>query len=149
MPTDAITGELIKSAVAARIKTLFPTLTNIFKEPQPGGLIHAEAFYINQIKVTDRSQLGNVWLRDYEMIVRFEPIITSSNRFERSTQVADDLMTGLQIIDLDYSKVRGRNISYAFSDDVLQVYVTYTIRIVDLAPIINGMEDLTINREVL
>ena len=144
-----ITGEIIKSAVAAKILESIPSAAgSVYKEGQYQGKA-GDAFYIVQRRVSQQWQIKQLLKRDYEMIVRYEPDINSQKKLENCSQMGNILMFALKSIDSgDGVLVHGTNMNFETVDGVALVYVTYSIRIKDVPNTLNPMKDLEINKEV-
>jgi len=133
-----VTGELIKSAVCRRILEVWPQAEGrLFKEPQAqanAGVAAKEAYFVTQRRAAQTGQISGYAMRDYGIVIRFEPAPGSKKAIERCTEVANALMFAIRYIDVEGIKVKGQSIDYTVVDGILQLYVTYWLRINFIQP---------------
>ena len=136
-----ITGETIKSAMALNIKQNI-TLDDgsnfrIYKETTVQGL-KKPCFFIWTLDVGQTKQMGNNYERVYQMNIRFHAQDDVDNLYERLCELGNKLLCSLARIYVPINideqtvvnkPVIGKQMSFNVVEDVLQVYVTYTIKI--------------------
>ena len=164
-----VTGELIKSAVALRIRqafavtagdppvTLYPVIT---KERTVQGH-ETPSFFIWQLNMSQEEVAKDVFERTYQMNVRYFPE-ESTKMYEQLDNIGNQLLEALRYIDvplivsvtdegeyvLENRKVRGAEMDYKIQDDVLQAFANYTIRVKLPKEELPGMETLAINESI-
>lgn len=136
-----ITGETIKSAMALKIKQNITlddgSSIRIYKETTRQGLIKP-CFFIWTLDVDQTKLMNNNYLRVYQMNVRFHAQDDIDNLYEKLCELGDKL---LYVLSKIYVPIRvdeqtvvdkpviGKQMSFSVVEDVLQVYVTYTIKV--------------------
>lgn len=156
----AITGEIIKSAIARRLSASFNTdgkSYKIYKERIVQGM-ERPCFFIWTINVEQNKVGRGTYERHYMMQVRHHLPETEASDFEELCEIGTKLLQALNIIDVPILvrndeelvetmlPVFGKKQEFKIDDDdVLLAYVTYTIRIRKQQEIRNPMESVTIN----
>ena len=141
-----ITGEIIKSAISRNIRqniTLKNSATyKIYKERTVQGFAKP-SFFIWAIDVEQQSVSKGVYNRIYQMNIRYHTQDSTPKLNEELNELGNKLLYHLAILDvpiLDIDEttqkqkeitrpVKGTQMSFNIVEDVLQVYVTYTIRV--------------------
>lgn len=153
-----ITGEIIKSAIARNIKQNIKLADNfkIYKERTVQNM-SKPCFFIWEMDVGQAKQMRNQYTRDYQMNIRFHAKEDSSKLFEQLSNLGNQLLESLallqvplRVLDPDSNQViegtkpvKGVEMSFNIVENVLQVYVTYTIRmkkVLDELPIIQKLD---------
>jgi len=162
-----ITGESIKSAIALKIKSSFaitngsPPITiypNIYKEKIVQGM-KKPCFFIWVMDVSQEKIMRNVYTRDYQMNIRYHPEEKDNKTYETLSDIGNKLLDKLTTIDVpiflgrydgkgnpieDKKPVRGIQMSFEIKEDVLQCYVTYSIKAKQMVEEVPEMETLEI-----
>lgn len=162
-----ITGESIKSAIALKIKSSFaitngsPPITiypNIYKEKIVQGM-KKPCFFIWVMDVSQEKIMRNVYTRDYQMNIRYHPEEKDTKTYETLADIGNKLLEYLTQIEVpiflgrydnegepieDMKPIRGSQMSFEIKEDVLQFYVTYSIKAKQLVDEVPGMESLEI-----
>lgn len=139
-----ITGEMIKSAMARNI-TQNITLKNktaykIYKEKTVQGF-SKPSFFIWTMDVDQTKLMRNNYERNYMMNVRYHTKDDAPKQYEELNELGNKLLWTLStlnvpIVVLDETNkeiqvdkpIKGKQMSFNIVEDVLQVYVTYTIK---------------------
>lgn len=150
----AVTGEIIKSAIARNIakniKLEGSTPFKIYKEKTVQSF-HKPSFFIWVLDVSQEKLMNNNYQRDYQMNIRFHTVDDNPKEYEVLSDVGNQLLCSLALLNvpiLDTNKVevtkpvKGKQMSFNIVDGVLQFYVTYTIKAktsLTQAPTMRGM----------
>lgn len=161
-----ITGESIKSAIALKIKSSFaitdgsPPITiypTIYKEKIVQGM-KKPCFFVWVMDVSQEKLMRNNYTRDYQMNIRYHPEDKDTKTYETLSDIGNKLLDKLTLIEVpifigrhdsggepveDKKLVRGIQMSYEIKEDVLQFYVTYSIKakqVVDEVPDMGTLE---------
>jgi len=161
-----ITGESIKSAIALKIKSSFaitngsPPITiypNIYKEKIVQGM-KKPCFFVWVMDVSQEKIMRNIYTRDYQMNIRYHLEEKDTKTYETLSDIGNKLLDKLTTIDVpiflgryetdgepieDKKPVRGIQMSFEIKEDVLQFYVTYSIKakqVVDEVPDMGTLE---------
>lgn len=139
-----INGETIKSAIALKIRSAFastngspPTTSypTIYKEKVLQGM-KKPCFFVWTMDVSPKKLMNNNYEFVHQMNIRFEPDDDDEEAYKTCMENAIVLTEALSKIDVPIEidgdevlkQIYGRNISYKIVEDVLQFYVTYTLR---------------------
>lgn len=137
-----ITGETIKSAVAKCIVQNFTVDSvppKVYKEQIVQGFTKP-AFFIWIIDLAQSPLLGNRLEQTYQMNVRYHIDEKDNNKYQKLSHIGIQLLEALRTINVPIGvmqagelveinkPVRGRQMNFQITDDVLQVFVTYTIK---------------------
>jgi hypothetical protein len=135
-------GETIKSAIAQKILNIFTPAPIIYKEKIYQGFI-TPCFFIWIINVTQTKLLMNSYTRDYLMNIRYHISEKDTKTYEKLALIGNTLLAELTKIevpiffgtyDIDNNPIEalkpvyGKNIEFKITEDILQFFVTYTIR---------------------
>jgi len=161
-----ITGESIKSAIALKLKSSFaitngqPPITiypTIYKEKIVQGM-KKPCFFIWVMDVSQEKLMRNNYTRDYQMNIRYHPEDKDTKTYETLSAIGNKLLDKLTLIEVpifigrydsggnpieDKKPVRGMQMSYEITEDVLQFYVTYSIKakqVIDEIPDMGTLE---------
>lgn len=163
-----ITGESIKSAISLKLKSSFantsgtPSIT-IYKEQIVQGF-KKPSFFIWIMDVSQEKLLGNKYERLYQMNIRYHPEGKDLKTYETLAEIGNKLLEYLRYIEVpiflgrydtdgnpieDTKPIKGDNLSFKITDDILQVYVNYVIKgkfkEAEKPHKLRKMQDLTIN----
>ena len=164
-------GESIKSAIALKIRSSFATTSGqppvttyplIYKEKMVQEMT-TPCFFIWTMDESQRQIMNNVYERDFQMNVRYHPSEADLKAYETLTGVGHKLLEELLLIDVPiwlgrYTTVEpivpieeklpvpGKQMSFQIVDNVLQVYVSYKVKIKQVQQTVPGMETLEINQ---
>jgi len=159
-----ITGESIKSAISLKLKSSFantggtPSIT-IYKEQIVQGF-KKPSFFIWIMDVSQEKLLGNKYERLYQMNIRYHPEGNDLKTYETLAEIGNKLLEYLRYIEVpiflgrydtdgnpieDTKPIKGDNLSFKITDDILQVYVNYVIKGKFKEAEKPQMQDLTIN----
>lgn len=112
---------MIRHMMAYAIGEAFPNAV-IYKEQV--SQIERPAFYIGEIKVSQDKSIGNRYLRQHGMVVRYFPLEDGLTDYESLSHIADKLYAFLEYLEYDGWRGRGYNMSHRIEDNVLQFFVT-------------------------
>lgn len=162
-----IMGESIKSAVSLKIKsgfsitsgeppvTIYPT---IYKEQIVQGMAKP-SFFIWQMDVEQEKLMRNNYERVYQMNVRYHPEDNDLKRYQTLAIIGNKLLEYLTQVEVpiflgrydnkrepieDMKPIRGSQMSFKIVDDVLQVFVTYVVKMKMVEAALPFMETLDI-----
>lgn len=163
-----ITGESIKSAIALKLRSSFaitngtPPITiypNIYKEKVVQGF-KKPSFFIWVMDVSQEKLMRNNYERMYQMNIRYHPEEKDLTTYETLAEIGNKLLEYLRYIEVpiflgrydtdgnpieDTKPIKGDNLSFKITDDILQVYVNYVIKGKFKEAEKPQMQDLTIN----
>jgi hypothetical protein len=155
-----MTGETIKSSIAMTIREFFKIMDGdnvtypvIYKE-QIVQDFEKPSFFVWTIDVSQRKE-GRAYMRDYQMNIRYHPQEDDPNKFETLCQIGEELLSCLDYIQVPISTngvtertlpVKGSQMDFQIKDNILQFYVTYTIRVKKVESSIPLMKGLEINQ---
>ena len=163
-----ITGESIKSAIALKIKSSFaitngsPPITiypNIYKEKIVQGM-KKPCFFVWVMDVSQEKIMRNVYTRDYQMNIRYHPEEKDTKTYETLSDIGNKLLEYLTQIEVpiflgrydnegepieDMKPIRGSQMSFEIVDDVLQVFVTYVVKMKLVEAALPYMKQLLLN----
>ncbi len=145
-----ITGESIKSAISLRLRNKYAvsndqtktvTYPTIYKEKMVENMVKP-CFFIWTMDVSQEKELRNNYTRAYQMNIRYHPVDKDGRCYENLCEKGNELLDYLSQISLpiivgydandnaivDDKPIYGTQMSFTITDDVLQVYVTYSIR---------------------
>jgi hypothetical protein len=146
---QCINGESIKSAVAKRIEYMHEQLgitkPRMYKERTIKGM-EKPCFFIWAMDVSQTNLMRGAVSRDYQMNIRYHVEGDDKRLYEKLCDMGVQLLDYLRDIYLDLP-IRGEQMSYEVTEGVLQVYVTYRIRLKKLEDK-QEMNDLEINNKV-
>ena len=158
-----ITGESIKSAISLKLKNSFantddsPPIT-IYKEKIVQGM-KKPCFFVWVMDVEQEKLMRNNYERVYQINIRYHPEENDTKTYETLSDIGNKLLDKLTTIDVpiflgrygvggepieDKKPVRGTQMSFEIKEDVLQFYVTYSIKAKQLADEVPEMESLKI-----
>lgn len=162
-----IMGESIKSAISLKIRSNFaitsgePPITiypTIYKEQVVQGM-DKPSFFIWQMDVEQKKLMGNSYERVYQMNVRYHPEENNLRCYQTLADIGNKLLEYLTQIEvpifLGYhddegepiegmKPIRGSQMSFKIVDDVLQVFVTYVVKMKMVEVALPSMETLDI-----
>lgn len=165
-----ITGESIKSAISLKINGNFAITTgsppvtlypNIYKEQIIQGM-EKPCFFIWQMDVSQERLRLNHYERVYQMNIRYHPKDDDLKKYETLSDMGNKLLEYLSTIDVpiflgrydvegnpieDAKPVRGTQMSFKINENVLQVYVTYAVKIKLMPEPLPLMSTLDINNQ--
>ena len=144
MAFGQITGETIKSAISLKIRSAFATTSGtppvttyptIYKEKVVQGMIKP-CFFVWTMDVSPVKRMKNTFEFPYQMNVRYEPSEDDEEKYKSCMSVAMTLTEALSSIDVPIDvngtevlkQVYGRDMEFSITDDVLQFFVSYTLR---------------------
>lgn len=151
MKVGEITGESIKSAISLKLKSSFaitngtPPITiypNIYKEKVVQGM-KKPCFFIWVMDVSQEKLMRNNYERIYQMNIRYHPEEKDLTTYETLADIGNKLLEHLTEIDIpiflgrydkegnaieDIKPIRGSQMSFKIADDILQTFVTFTIK---------------------
>lgn len=163
-----ITGESIKSAIALKIKSSFAVTTGeppitiyptIYKEKVVQDM-KKPCFFVWVMDVSQEKLMRNNYTRDYQMNIRYHPEEKDPITYEVLADAGNKLLehlARLQVpifagrLDLEGEQVEemrpvfGKQMSFIITDDVLQVFVTYVIKMKLVEAAMPYMKQLFIN----
>jgi len=140
-----IMGESIKSAISLKIKNNFTTINGkppiIYKEQMVQGM-KKPSFFIWQMDVSQEKLFGKNYERIYQMNIRYHPEDKDLKRYETLADIGNKLLEYLAYIEIpiitkyddkgnpieEMKPVKGSQMSFKIVDNILQVFVTYVIR---------------------
>ena len=158
-----ITGESIKSAISLKLKNSFantddsPPIT-IYKEKIVQGM-KKPCFFVWVMDVEQEKLMRNNYERVYQINIRYHPEENDTKTYETLSDIGNKLLDKLTTIDVpiflgrygaggepieDKKPVRGTQMSFEIKEDVLQFYVTYSIKAKQLVDEVPEMESLEI-----
>ncbi|MEG0297621.1 MAG: hypothetical protein RR620_12955 [Clostridium sp.] len=120
-----ILSETVKSAISLKIKSNYPDV-NIYKNKVKQGM-KMPCFFISQIDTSQEKVSKTVYKRDYVFNIRYH--IDASTRTELD-EVGIDLLGILDQLEIDKDMFFGNKLRYEIIDEVLHVFVNYSIRLV-------------------
>lgn len=149
-----VTSEIIKSAIALKIRSGFavtqgaPAVTTyptVYKEEVVQGMT-TPAFFIWTMDEAQKQLMLNTYERVYQMNVRYHIADDTPNAYEALTAAGHKLLEVLLSVDVpiwlgnyttdippvpieDKLPVHGRQMSFEIKEGVLQLYVTYSLRL--------------------
>lgn len=159
-----ITGESIKSAIALKLKSSFantngsPPIT-IYKEQIVQGF-KKPCFFVWVMDVSQEKLMRNNYERVYQMNVRYHPEEKDTKTYETLSDIGNKLLEYLTQIEVpiflgrydnegepieDMKPIRGSQMSFKIVDDVLQVFVTYVVKMKLVEAAMPYMEQLFLN----
>lgn len=122
-----LVGDIIKSALAKRLKALFPECT-VYKEKVEQGLKYP-SFFILQLNTTkDRDLRPFGWL-NFQMNIRYRPNKDYNSKRSELDEIGMDLLDGLEHIEVDGTPLRAGDMNYQIVDGVLQFFINFRMRI--------------------
>ena len=159
-----ITGESIKSAIALKLKSSFANTNGslpitIYKEKIVQGM-KKPCFFVWVMDVSQEKLLGNKYERLYQMNIRYHPEGKDLKTYETLAEIGNKLLEYLRYIEVpiflgrydtdgnpieDTKPIKGDNLSFKITDNVLQVYVNYVIKGKFKETEKPQMQELTIN----
>lgn len=163
-----ITGEMIKSAIALKIKETFKAADTpasnfvyptIYKEKIVQNMVKP-SFFIWVVDVNQTKMMRNNFTREYQMNIRYHPEEKDPITYEVLADVGNKLLehlAKLQVpifagrLDSDGEQVEemrpvfGKQMSFIITDDVLQVFVTYAVKMKLVEAAMPFMKQLFIN----
>ena len=168
MTVGQITGEIVKSAISLKIRSAFATTSGtplattyptIYKEKVVQGMIKP-CFFVWQMDVEQEKLMRNNYERVYQMNVRYHPEDNDLKRYQTLADIGNKLLEHLTHIEVpifsgrydnegepieDRKPIRGSQMSFNIVDDVLQVFVTYVVKMKMVAAALPFMQQLFIN----
>lgn len=165
-----IMGESIKSAIALKIKSSFavtsgtPPITTypiIYKEQIVQGM-EKPSFFIWQMNVDQEKQMLNNFNRVYQMNIRYHPVDDDLNQYQTLADAGHKLLEYLTEIEVpiflgkydnenkpveEKKPIRGSQMSFTITDGVLQVFVTYVVKMKLVKSAMPFMQTLDINNQ--
>lgn len=120
-------GEVIRSAVAVRLKEIFPTIT-VYKEKIEQGVKYPH-FFILQLNTTKEKELGQRGWIYYQLNIRYRPNQDFNSKYGELEQYGTDLMWALDTINVAGYPLQGRDMNYQIVDGVLQFFINFRMRI--------------------
>lgn len=162
-----VNGETIKSAIARKIVSSFKKTEgevtyypNVYKETILQDL-KLPCFFIQILNVEQNKIMNNLYEQIYEMNVRYHVERENLKTYETLSAIGLKLFEYLSEIDVpifsgEYKKgkpkyidlpVRTTSLDFKITDNVLQVYPTYVIRVKDIDKNIDYMRSLEINEK--
>lgn len=164
MTVGIIGGETVKSSIARKIKSTFdPNAPKIYKEPVLEGMV-LPCFFIRTLNVSQTEHLGKTFIRDYQMTVRYHPVVLDVDINAHLEDVANKLLEHLNEINVpiflgnynsneepieELKPVKGSQMDYTINEGVLQVFITYTLRMKTQGVVGTKLNTLDIDLEVL
>lgn len=120
-------GEVIRSAIAVRLKELFPDIT-VYKEKIEQGVRYPH-FFILQLNTSKEKDLGDRGWIYYQVNIRYRPTPDFNSKYSDLEQVGTDLMWALDTITVSGYPLRGRDMNYQLVDGTLQFFINFRMRI--------------------
>jgi hypothetical protein len=152
MAVGQITGETVKSAISLKIRSAFATTTSdtppvttyptIYKEKIVQGMIKP-CFFVWTMDAEQEKLMRNNYERVYQMNVRYHPEDNDLKRYQTLADIGNKLLEHLTQIEVpiflgrydaeeepieDKKPIRGSQMNFNIVDDVLQVFVTYVVK---------------------
>ena len=142
MNVGNLLGESIKSAIAKKIATSISPIPTMYKEPIPQGMV-LPSIFIRTLEVSQEKMIGTTFNRAYQMNIRYHPVTDDPTINENLEAMANKLMVYLSWIEVpiflgnyddedqpieELKPVVGRQMDYTITDNVLQLFVTYSVR---------------------
>jgi len=167
MAVGQITGETVKSAISLKIRSAFATTSGtppvatyptIYKEKIVQGMIKP-CFFVWTMDVEQEKLMRNNYERVYQMNVRYHPEDNDLKRYQTLADIGNKLLEYLTQIEVpiflgrydtegepieDMKPIRGGQMSFKIVDDVLQVFVTYIVKMKMVEAALPFMETLDI-----
>jgi len=167
MTVGQITGETVKSAISLKIRSAFATSSGtppvttyptIYKEKVVQGMIKP-CFFVWAMDVEQEKLMRNNYERVYQMNVRYHPEDNDLKRYQVLADIGNKLLEYLTQIEVpiflgrydnegepieDMKPIRGSQMSFKIVDDVLQVFVTYVVKMKLVEAALPFMETLDI-----
>lgn len=122
-----LAGDLIKSALARRLASLFPGIT-IYKEKVEQGLKYP-SFFILQLNVTQEGDLRPYRWLNFQMNIRYRPTKDYNSKRSELDQLGLDMLDGLEEVEVEGKPLRGRDMNYEIIDGVLQFFINFRMRV--------------------
>ena len=120
-------GEVIRSAVASKLKNTFLDVT-VYKEKIEQGVRYPH-FFILPLNTTRERDLGlRGWIY-YQVNIRYRLMQDFNSKYADLEQMGIDLMWALDTITVSGFELRGRDMSYQIVDGVLQFFINFRMRI--------------------
>lgn len=120
-----ITSETIKSAMAKTLALQYPEVT-LYKNKVPKDF-KKPCFFISQIEPKMQRVNRNRYKLDYLMCIRYHNDKVSRTDLD---SVGFNLMDIFEILIDDEPLCHGKNLRYEIVDDVLQFFVSYSLRVI-------------------
>ncbi len=168
MAAGQIIGETIKSAISLKIRSAFATTSGtppvityptIYKEKVVQGMIKP-CFFVWTMDVEQEKLMRNNYERVYQMNVRYHPEDNDLKCYQTLADIGNKLLEYLTQIEVpiflgrydtegepieDMKSIRGSQMSFNIVDDVLQVFVTYVVKMKLVEAALPYMEQLFLN----
>ena len=145
-----VTGESVKSAISRRIVRDFTVdgiAPVVYKEQVLQGF-EKPSFFIWTVDISQDKRMLNNYTRTYQMEVRYHMADGRMDAYEHLCSVGNTLLESLAYIDIPVGEivkpVKGTKMRFTINDDVLLVYVTYTMNIYKQLSLTPSMENLDI-----
>lgn len=133
-----INSKTLISAISRTLKNNFPNYT-IYKDKKKQG-IKKPCFFIFQLNAEQEKVTKDIFKRDLLVNIRF---FTDADRMEIDS-VNFDLLSLLPTISYEGIRFDAKKISSEVQDDVLQLFLSYKIRVLKEKDIPNYMESIEI-----
>ena len=168
MVAGQIIGETVKSAISLKIRSAFATTSGappvttyptIYKERMVQGMIKP-CFFVWTMDVEQEKLMRNNYERVYQMNVRYHPEDNDLKRYQTLADIGNKLLEYLIQIEVpiflgrydaegepieDMKPIKGSQMSFEIVDDVLQVFVTYVVKMKLVEAALPHMEQLFLN----
>lgn len=139
-----ITSETVKSAIANVLSENFKDY-KIYKNKVKQSVF--PCFFIRQLDSNDKKIARGKYERDYLINIRCH--INKPN-YTKLDEIGFNLFEILEVIENQDIRLVPRKFNYEIEDDVLQVFITYKVRLhKELTNKAPKMQNLKINEEVL
>lgn len=140
-----MSGESIKSAIARKINNKFKVTSGsplsteyptVYKEKIVQNM-KKPCFFVWQMNVSQEKQMRNNYWLVFEMNVRYHPVENDVDQYRTLASVGTKLLSDLSSIDVPISEggeirtrpVVGKQMNFRIEDGVLQLFVTYNIKV--------------------
>lgn len=159
-----VTGESIKSAISLKIKSRFAQTSGeppisiyptIYKEKVVQGM-EKPCFFIWVVDVTQDKIARGLYTIEYQMNIRYHGQDDDPNAYSTLSDIGHKLLEALVSIDVPIlvaegvegtKPVYGKQMDFKIVEDVLQVFVTYSIRAREKSAEATNMNLLTLNQK--
>lgn len=144
---NEITGESIKSAIAVKLGEDFGSdlpAPKLYKEKIVQGLVKP-CFFIWTMDISQEKLMRNNYERTYQMNIRFHPPDDDPTPYQTLQEIGNRLTESLSVIYPTDFPVFGKQMSFQIIENVLQFYVSYTLKLHTITPTLPVMEDLEIH----
>jgi hypothetical protein len=130
----------VLNAITTLLGTNFGTGYRYYVENVEQGLTKP-AFHVSFLETFSRSRGTVLYDRTFPMVIHFFTD-KKENKITECYKMAEILSELLELISVEGKLVRGRDISWNITDDVLQFFITYEFTTQKITEVGTTMEDL-------